>query len=66
LAETVFEIIEQIHRGGITVLLVEQNAHRALNMADRAYVIETGRILLSGSAAELRDSPEVQRAYLGG
>jgi branched-chain amino acid transport system permease protein len=66
LAETVFEIIEQIHRGGITVLLVEQNAHRALDLADRAYVIETGRILLSGSAAELRDSPEVQRAYLGG
>jgi branched-chain amino acid transport system ATP-binding protein len=66
LAETVFEIIEQIHRDGITVLLVEQNAYRALDLADRAYVIETGRILLSGSAAELRDSPEVQRAYLGG
>jgi branched-chain amino acid transport system permease protein len=66
LAETVFEIIEQIHRDGITILLVEQNAYRALDLADRAYVIETGRILLSGSAAELRDSPEVQRAYLGG
>ena len=61
-----FEIIDQIHRDGITVLLVEQNAYRALDLADRAYVIETGRILLSGSAAELRDSPEVQRAYLGG
>jgi branched-chain amino acid transport system ATP-binding protein len=50
---------------GLTVLLVEQNARAALRVADRGYVVETGRIVLEGSAQDLLDNPEVQRAYLG-
>ncbi|MFN2607095.1 MAG: ATP-binding cassette domain-containing protein [Acidimicrobiales bacterium] len=66
LVETIFEVIEEIHADGITVLLVEQNAYRALELASRAYVLETGRVILAGPAAELRQDPGVQRAYLGG
>ena len=66
MVDAVFEVIERIHREGVTILLVEQNALRALELADRAYVVETGRILLSGTGAALRRNPEVQRAYLGG
>jgi branched-chain amino acid transport system ATP-binding protein len=66
LVETIFAVIEEIHREGLTILLVEQNAFRALELAHRAYVVETGRISLSGTAAALREDPEVQRAYLGG
>jgi branched-chain amino acid transport system ATP-binding protein len=65
LAEEVFTLIEAIRGQGITVLLVEQNARRALELADRAYVIETGRVVLSGTGAELQHHPQVQQAYLG-
>jgi branched-chain amino acid transport system ATP-binding protein len=66
MVDTVFEVIQSIHEEGVTILLVEQNALRALEIADRAYVVETGRILLSGTGASLRRNPEVQKAYLGG
>ncbi|HVH62990.1 MAG TPA: ATP-binding cassette domain-containing protein [Candidatus Dormibacteraeota bacterium] len=66
LVDEVFRAIEEIHKDGTTILLVEQNALRALAIADRAYVIETGRILLSGSGDELLRNPAVRRAYLGG
>ena len=66
MVDTVFGIIQRIHEEGVTILLVEQNALRALEIADRAYVVETGRILLSGSGRALLRNPEVQRAYLGG
>ena len=65
MVDTVFEIIQRIHGEGVTILLVEQNALRALEIADRAYVVETGRILLSGTGAALRRNPDVQKAYLG-
>lgn len=65
LVKEIFNIIEEIHQTGTTVLLVEQNAHQALKIADRAYVIETGKIVLSGTAAELADSDEIKKAYLG-
>jgi branched-chain amino acid transport system ATP-binding protein len=61
-----FRIIEDLHQRGVTILLVEQNAKKALSVADRGYVLETGRIMLSASAQELLDNPEVKRAYLGG
>jgi branched-chain amino acid transport system ATP-binding protein len=63
--EAVFEQIQLIHAGGTTVFLVEQNARRALSIADRAYVLELGQIRHQGSGQELLDDPEVQRAYLG-
>lgn len=66
MVDTVFRLIERIHEEGVTILLVEQNALRALEIADRAYVVETGRILLSGTGRALLRNPEVQRAYLGG
>ena len=66
LVENIFEVIRQIKAEGATILLVEQNAYQALGVADRAYVLETGQIVLEGPAEELRDSPEVKRAYLGG
>jgi branched-chain amino acid transport system ATP-binding protein len=65
LAEEVFALIGSIRDRGITVLLVEQNARRALELADRAYVIESGRVVLAGTGAELRDHPLVRQAYLG-
>ena len=65
LAEQVFSLVESIRDDGITVLLVEQNARRALELADRAYVVETGRVVLAGTGRELQDHPQVQRAYLG-
>ena len=64
--ETVFAIIAGIQREGTTVLMVEQNAHLALKMADRGYVMETGRIVLSGAARDLLADDHVRRAYLGG
>lgn len=64
--DQIFDVIREIKADGATILLVEQNAYQALGVADRAYVLETGRIVLEGPAAELRDSPEVKRAYLGG
>ncbi|MFV0497431.1 MAG: ABC transporter ATP-binding protein [Candidatus Fimivivens sp.] len=66
LVEQIFEIITQLHKDGTTVLLVEQNAQMALSIADRAYVLETGKIGISGTGAELIQSDSVRRAYLGG
>ncbi len=61
----VYDILAELKRSGTTLLLVEQNARAALKLADRGYVLETGRIILQGTAAELQEDPEVQRAYLG-
>jgi branched-chain amino acid transport system ATP-binding protein len=61
----VYEILRELKEAGTTILLVEQNARAALKIADRGYVLETGRIILDGTAADLREDPEVQRAYLG-
>ena len=66
LIKEIFSIIEDINKTGTTVLLVEQNANMALSIANRAYVLETGRITLSGDAKELAASEEVRKAYLGG
>ena len=66
MVKNIFEIIKKINKEGTTVLLVEQNANMALSVAHRAYVIETGKIVLSGTAEELRESEEVKAAYLGG
>ena len=65
LVSEIFSIIREIKRRGVTVLLVEQNARMALSIADRAYVMETGRIAMTGPAAELLDNDQVRRAYLG-
>jgi branched-chain amino acid transport system ATP-binding protein len=66
LVTQIFSIVQEINRRGTTVLLVEQNAQQALQVADRAYVLETGRIVKSAAARELLDDPEVRAAYLGG
>ena len=66
LVEQIFDIIRELHAAGTTILLVEQNAQAALSVADRAYVLETGRISLSGTGAELMASDKVREAYLGG
>ena len=66
LVEQIFDIIRQLHAEGTTILLVEQNAQMALSVADLAYVMETGKITLSGTGAELAASDEVKKAYLGG
>jgi len=65
LVARIYETIAAINRGGVAILLVEQNANYALEIADRGYVLETGRVALSAPSADLRDDPEVQRAYLG-
>ena len=65
LVNEIFDIIQQIHSEGTTVLLVEQNAKKALAIADRAYVLETGKITLSGDAKELLNNDQVRKAYLG-
>lgn len=66
LVKEIFNIIKDINEKGTTVLLVEQNAKMALSIADRAYVMETGNIVMTGTGAELVNSPEIQKAYLGG
>ena len=66
LVKEIFHIIREINEQGTTILLVEQNARMALSVADRAYVMETGNIVLSGTGEELAQSPEIQKAYLGG
>jgi branched-chain amino acid transport system ATP-binding protein len=66
IVQGIFEVIRQIHARGVTILLVEQNARQALQVADRGYLLETGRVVLSGPVAELRANPEVERFYLGG
>jgi branched-chain amino acid transport system ATP-binding protein len=65
LVEEIFRIITEINRQGTSILLVEQNAQMALSIAHRAYVLETGRIVLSGSAGEIAENPQVKAAYLG-
>lgn len=66
LVDQIFEIIKELNAQGTTILLVEQNASKALEISDRAYVLETGSITLSGTGAELASSDEVRKAYLGG
>ena len=66
LVDQIFDIIKQLHDDGTTILLVEQNASKALQIADRGYVLETGKITLSGTGVELAQSDEVKKAYLGG
>jgi branched-chain amino acid transport system ATP-binding protein len=66
LVEQIFSTIQEMNRSGTTILLVEQNAQMALSVAGRAYVLETGRIVMQGEARELSDNEEVKRAYLGG
>jgi branched-chain amino acid transport system ATP-binding protein len=66
LVKTIFRIIEEINKSGTTILLVEQNANMALSIADRAYVIETGKIVISGTSEELNESDQIRMAYLGG
>jgi len=66
LVDQVFSIIKELNQSGTTILLVEQNANKALEISDRAYVLETGSITLSGTGAELAQSDEVRKAYLGG
>jgi len=61
-----FRVIEDLHRQGVTILLVEQNARKALAAADRGYVLETGEIILSGPSRDLATNPQVKKAYLGG
>jgi branched-chain amino acid transport system ATP-binding protein len=65
MVDKIFEVVQDVSRQGVTVLLVEQNAHRALEMADRAYVLESGEMVLQGPAKELLGNPRVQAAYLG-
>ena len=66
LVEQIFDIIRQLHADGTTILLVEQNAQAALAVADRGYVLETGRIVTEGAGAELLESNAIRKAYLGG
>ncbi len=66
LVDRIFAVIAQLKAAGTTILLVEQNARKALQVADRAYVLETGRVVLAGLAADLAANPDVERAYLGG
>jgi branched-chain amino acid transport system ATP-binding protein len=66
LVDTIFGVITKLNKDGTTILLVEQNALMALRTASRAYVLETGRIVISGTAQEVAQNPEVKRAYLGG
>jgi branched-chain amino acid transport system ATP-binding protein len=66
LVREIFRVILRINRQGTAILLVEQNANLALEVAHRAYILETGEIILSGPASELRHHPQVMEAYLGG
>ena len=66
LVEQIFDIIKNLHKAGTTILLVEQNAQAALSVADRAYVLETGRVVMDGTGAELLTNERVRSAYLGG
>jgi branched-chain amino acid transport system ATP-binding protein len=66
LVREIFRVIQRINQQGAAILLVEQNAHLALEVAHRAYILETGEIVLSGPAADLRRHPQVLKAYLGG
>ena len=66
LVDEIFDIIQEINAQGVSILLVEQNAQMALSIASRAYVLETGRIVLEGPAQEVANNPDVKVAYLGG
>jgi branched-chain amino acid transport system ATP-binding protein len=66
MVQSVIDVIKRINGQGVTVLLVEQNAHTALQIADRGYVLELGRFVLSGGAADLMKDEKVKKAYLGG
>ena len=66
LVEQIFDIIKELHAHGTTILLVEQNAQMALSVADRGYVLETGKIVTSGTGAQLLEDEAVKKAYLGG
>ena len=66
LVEQIFEIIENLHKAGTTILLVEQTAQAALSVADRGYVLETGKVVTTGTGRELLESPAIKKAYLGG
>ena len=66
LVEEIFDIIQELHKDGTTILLVEQNAQMALSVADRGYVLETGKIVLSGGGSQLLQDDAVRKAYLGG
>ena len=66
LVEQIFDIIRDLHKAGTTILLVEQNAQAALSVADRAYVLETGKVVMTGTGDELLHSAEIKKAYLGG
>ncbi len=66
LVQEIFSIIRDVNKSGVTILLVEQNAKMALEIANRAYVLETGTVAMSGDADELSNNPQVQKAYLGG
>ena len=65
LVQRIYETIGEINRAGVAILLVEQNANYALDVSRRGYVLETGRVVLANDSVQLRDDPEVQRAYLG-
>jgi branched-chain amino acid transport system ATP-binding protein len=65
LVQRIYETIGEINRSGVAILLVEQNANYALEISRRGYVLETGRVAIANSSDQLRDDPEVQRAYLG-
>jgi branched-chain amino acid transport system ATP-binding protein len=65
LVDRIYETIGEINRSGVAILLVEQNANRALEAASRGYVLETGRVVLANDSASLHDDPAVQKAYLG-
>ena len=66
LVQGIFDMIKEFHKMGTTILLVEQNAEMALSIADRAYVLESGRVVLTGTGAELKESDQIKKAYLGG
>ena len=66
LVDQIFDIIKELHRAGTTILLVEQNAQMALSVADRGYVLETGRVVTTGTGAALLQDESVKKAYLGG
>ena len=66
LVEQIFDIIRELHKAGTTILLVEQNAQVALSVADRGYVLETGKVVTTGTGHELLESPAIKKAYLGG
>jgi len=66
IVQTIFDVINKLHQQGVTILLVEQNVRKALQVADRCYLMETGSVVMDGTVEELRGNPEIERFYLGG